>query len=198
MSVAQKIKDQELVERINASDETAFQELYDLYWESLFIYAYNLLKDRATAEDILQEIFINIWNKRGDIEIKSTLRGFLFTSVMYKVYDQFRKNKRFFKEELLEDFSQRIQTSTPESKLIYQELVDRVNEAVETLPDRIKEVFKLSRDEQLSHKEIAEKLGITTKTVEAHITKALKHIKPAISNLASLELIVFICYQLLR
>ncbi|MDD7885088.1 RNA polymerase sigma-70 factor [Flavivirga sp. 57AJ16] len=196
MSVAQNHTDQQLIDRINANDEGAFNTLYDLYWESLFIYAHNLLKDRVLAEDILQDIFINIWTKRGDINVKTTLKGYLYTSVMYKVYDQFRKNKQSFKEELLDNFNQRIQTSNPESKLIYQELLEHINRTVETFPDKIKEVFILSRQEQLTHKEIAEKLGISTKTVEAHITKALKLLKASISNIAGMELIIFISYYM--
>ena len=192
MNITQKNTDQELIERINASDEKAFKILYDLYWEQLFISAFNLVKLRDVSEDILQEIFIKIWTNRGEIQINTSLKGYLYTCVLYKTYDYFRKNKDVFKEDFLDNFNKRIQTSNPESKLIHKELISHINKSVDSLPEKTKVVFKLSRESQLSHKEIAKELNISTKTVEAHITKALKILKISISNIASIELIVFL------
>ena len=101
------------------------------------------------------------------------------------------------KVELLENFDRRIQASNPESKLMHKELITHINAAIDLLPDKCKIVFKLSRDEQLSHKEIAKKLNISTKTVEAHITIALKALKSSLSTIAGIELIVFVFHDML-
>ncbi|MFD1162624.1 RNA polymerase sigma-70 factor [Hwangdonia seohaensis] len=178
-----KIKDQKLIERLKRNDEDALKLIYNLYWEQLFIYAFSLLKKREISEDVIQEIFIKIWEKRDALLIKTTLKGYLYTCVLHKVYDIFRKDKNAFSEELLENFDVKIQTTTPESKLIYKELEAQINTVVNTLPEKCKKVFKLSRENQLSHKEISSQLNISTKSVEAYITKALKIIRPSLVNI---------------
>ncbi|WP_341216318.1 RNA polymerase sigma-70 factor [uncultured Wocania sp.] len=179
-----KIKDQKLIERLKQGDEDALKLIYNLYWEQLFIYAFSLLKKREISEDVIQEVFIKIWEKRDVLVIKTTLKGYLYTCVMHKVYDLFRKDKNAFSEEVLQNFDIKIQTSTPESRLIYKELEAQINAVVNTLPEKCKKVFKLSRENQLSHKEISKQLNISTKSVEAYITKALKIIRPSLINIS--------------
>jgi len=197
MEKSKQIIDQDIINRLKKGDESALSLLYDLYWEQLFISAYNMVKNREVCEDILQELFISIWNKRDRLVINTSIRSYLYSATLYKVYDHFRKNSKVIKVELLENFDKRIQSATPESKLMHQELVDHINSSIEELPDKCKQVFKLSREEQLSHKEIADKLNISTKTVEAHITKALKHLKTSLGTIASIELALFIFHDLL-
>lgn len=186
------VKDDELLTLIKANDENAFKTLYDTYWEQLFISAYNILKNREVCEDIVQEIFIRFWANRESIQIKTSLKGYLHASVVYRVYDYFKKNKNVFKEEFFEAFDNRSQKSNPESQLIYTELCAQINFAVELVPKRSRIVYKLSREKQLSHKEISEKLNISTKTVEAHITKALKVIRSSMDLHNGFELILLL------
>lgn len=192
-----QISDEEIVVRLNKNDERALNLLYERYWEKLFISAHNLVKKREVCEDIIQEVFISIWQKRGEIKIHTSLKSYLYTSVTYKVYDYFRKNSKAIEIELFENFEKRLQDSTPESKLIYKELVAHLNAAINLLPEKSKIVFKLSRENQLSHKEIAKKLNISTKTVEAHITTALKILRTSLSSFASIELIMLIFRDML-
>ena len=192
MAISQQKSNQELIARINNGEERAFKMLYDLYWDHLLVSAYNIVKKRDVAEDILQEIFINLWTKRGSIEIKTSLKGYLYSCVLYKTYDYFRKNKGIFTEGFVDNFNKRLQTSNPESKMIHKELIEHLNTAIENLPERNREVFKLKREKQLSNKEIAQLLDISIKTVEAHMTKSLRILKASISNIASLELIIFL------
>lgn len=184
--------DEKILARLNKNDEKALSILYERYWEKLFISAYNLVKKREVCEDIIQEIFINIWNKRGEIKIHTSLKSYLYTCVTYKVYDYFRKNNKVIEVQLFENIEKRIQDSTPESKLIFKELVAHINLHIDLLPEKSRIVFKLSRIEQLSHKEIAKKLNISTKTVEAHITNAIKILRTSLSTYASIELLLLI------
>lgn len=181
-----QIGDLKLIKRLSQNDETALKLMYDLYWEQLFIYAHSLLKNREICEDIIQEIFIKIWEKRNTIIIKTTLKGYLYTCVLHKVYDIFRKQKNALSKEVLQNFDIKIQTSTPESKLIYEELEAQINTAVNLLPEKCKKVFVLSRENQLSHKEISKQLNISTKSVEAYITKALKILRPTLTNISNI------------
>lgn len=116
----------ELLYLLRNGDEKAFRKIYDLYWEKLFISAYNKLKDRELCEDILQEVFIGLWKKRDTLIIQTSLQNYLYASVTYKVHDVFRKNHDFLKNELLEKFEQRIQDANPETLLMHQELIYQI------------------------------------------------------------------------
>lgn len=189
-------KDTVILDRLSKGDATALNLLYETYWEQLFISAYNLLKNKEACEDILQELFISLWNKRERLQINISIKSYLYASVTYKVYDYLRKNSKVIQLELLEDFDNRIHFSDPESKMIHKELVNHINEVIQTLPEKCRKVFIMSREEQLSHKEIAEKLKISSKTVEAHITKALKAIKLSLGSFATIELVYYIVYNI--
>lgn len=183
--------ERELLFLLKNGDERAFSELYNLYWEKLFISAYNKLKNRELCEDILQEVFISLWNKRQTLIIKTTLQNYLYASVTYKVYDVFRKNTDLLNNELLDKFDQRIQESNPETVLMHQELIAQIEIAIEALPEKSKVVFKLSREEQLTYIEIAKKLNISTKTVEAHISKSLRLLRNSLGTNISIGMVVF-------
>ena len=157
-----------------------------------------MLKNKEVCEDIIQEVFVNIWNKRGNLDVKTSLKSYLYASVLYKVYGYFRKNSDNIHVELIEGFNTHIQYSNPETKLIQEELLDKINEIVESLPKKCRLVFKLSRDRQLSHKEIALKLNISTKTIETHITKALKTIKSSLGHSFCIEIITLLYYTILN
>ena len=197
MVILKQITDKELIARLNKSDEEALSILYKKYWETMYLAAYNLVKNKEVCEDIVQEIFINIWNKREKLEIKVSLKSYIYTSTIYKIYDYFRKNNNVIKVELLENFDKRLEFSNPETKLIHKELLEYIDAVIEDLPEKCKITFKLSREKQLSHKEIAEKLNISPRTVEGHIAKAIKILKSSLGNTVSLELVFFIFHDML-
>lgn len=195
MSSQKELKDDLLIERLKNGDKKALTELYNAYWQSLFISSYNLLKNKELCEEIIQDIFIDLWNNREKLQIKISLSGYLYACARYKVFGQFRK-KKITRVELFEDLNKRFHYATPESKLMYLELVEQINFVVETLPDKCKAVYKLSRDEQLSHKEIAKQLNISVKTVENHITNALKVLRASLGTTLSIALLFFITQNL--
>lgn len=185
------VKDVEILQRLKKSDKKALTELYDSYWKSLYISSYNLLKDKELCEEIIQDVFIDFWNFREKLQIKISIKSYLYACVRYKVFSEFRKNK-VKNVELFEDLNQRFQYATPETKLMHEELVMQVDALVKTLPKKCQEVYVLSRNNQLSHKEIAEKLGISTKTVENHITFALKVLRTGLGHLLSIEFLYYL------
>lgn len=189
MSFANKCTDVELVERLQNNEEGALTIIYKEYWEIMFLAAYNLVKDRSVCEDIVQEVFISLWQRREKIQIKVSLKSYLYTSTVYKVYDHFNKNKKMAKDELFDNFENKIETSNPETKLMHQELMNYLDAIVDTLPDKCKEVYKLSRENMLSNKEIAEQLNISQRTVEGHISRALKILKESLGVAVSIEFI---------
>lgn len=187
-----------LINRLRNGDESALTELYNKFWQSLFVSSYNVLKDKELCEDIIQDIFMNIWHNREKLEINISLKGYMYACARYQVFNQFKKNKDKIHVELFEDLDKRFQYSTPETQLMHEELLEQINSIVEALPEKCQLVYKLSREEQLSHKEIAERLDISTKTVENHITKALHVIRLSMGTSASMAMVLWLSKNLFK
>ena len=185
-----------LVNRLRAGDKLALTELYNAYWELLFISAYNIIKDRELCEDIIQDIFMNIWHNREKLEINISLKSYLYACARYQVFNQFRKNKDKIHVEFFDDLDKRFQYATPETEMMHNELTQQINSIVESLPEKCQMVYKLSREEHLSHKAIAEQLNISTKTVENHISKALQVIRLSMGSSASVALVLWVSKNL--
>lgn len=181
--------DSKIIQRLKVEDKKALTVLYNNYWKVLYISSYNLLKDKEVCEEIIQDVFIDLWNKRKDLEIKVSLQSYLYACVRYKVFAEFRTNK-MPRVELFEQLNERLQYTTPETKMMHKELKKNVNLVVERLPAKCKRVYQLSRHEQLSHKEIAEQLGITVKTVENHITNALRVLRTSLGQVLFVTLVL--------
>ena len=169
------LEDTELMDRLRAGDDLALKLIYKKYWNQLFSSAYNMLQDQHASEDIIQDLFINLWNKREQIEIKASLKSYLFASVRYEVYRQVRQGS--VREDIFENIHERLQTPSEYGNIEHRELLSYVNSIVNNLSEKCKVVYKLSREEQLSHKEIATKLDISPKTVENHLNKALRQLR---------------------
>lgn len=175
MSEQLKSEDIELMDRMRSGDDIALRLIYDKYWNHLYNSAFNLLKDQQACEDIIQEVFINLWNKREFIEIKVSLKAYLFASTRYEVYRQVRLGN--VRVDIFDHVHERLITPSEYGNIEHKELLSQINSIVDKLSTKCKEVYKLSREEQLSHKEIASQLDISTKTVENHLTKALRQLR---------------------
>ena len=180
--------DKRLLGDLSKGDKKALSLLYETYWKTLFLSSYNLLKNKEQCEEIIQDVFIDLWNKRKELQIKISLKAYLYAWVRYKVFAEF-KRKKFENVELFEDLNHRFQHATPETVMMHAELEAQIEAVVEMLPRKCRKVFKLSRNKQLSHKEISEKLSISPKTVENHITYALKFLKSNLGYLIGLDIL---------
>lgn len=188
--------DKVLIDRLRNGDELALTELYNRFWQLLFVSAYNIIKDKELCEDIIQDIFMNIWHNREKLEINISLKGYMYACARYQVFNQFKKNKDKIHVELFDNLDKRFQYTTPETQMMHEELVQQLNSIVETLPEKCQAVYKLSREEQLSHKEIAERLNISIKTVENHITKALQVIRLSMGSSVSMAMVIWLSNNL--
>jgi RNA polymerase sigma-70 factor (ECF subfamily) len=174
------LSDIQLIDRLKLDDETALSAIYKRYWELLYTSAYHVLKDKQVCEDIIQELFIKLWNKRYSTRITVSLKAYLYASIRYEVYRQIRTGA--VRGNFYDDVLERIHTPAVYDNIEYKELTARVSSVIDTLPEKCREVYKLSREECLSHKEIASQLNISTKTVENHLTKALRQLRTFIGS----------------
>lgn len=187
-----------LISRLKSGDQSVLTDLYNKLWQSLFISSYNVLKDKELSEDVIQDVFMDIWRNRERLEIKISLKGYMYACVRYQVFNQLKKNKDSVHISFFEDVDKRFQYATSETQMMHDELLYQISAIVERLPEKCQLVYRLSREEQLSHKEIAERLNISTKTVENHITKALHIIRFSIGNSASVTMVLWISKNLFK
>lgn len=172
-------EDVHLLFLVKSDNEEALSKIYKKYWKVLFLSAYNILHDQQICEDIIQEVFINLWNKRTRIEVKKSLKVYLIACARYEVFRQIRHS--VVKEDVFENLQERLHASSEYGNLEHKELLCKINTIVEVLPEKCRIVYKMSREEQLSHKEIALQLRISTKTVENHLNKALRQLRSALA-----------------
>lgn len=175
MSNKKIYSDKELIERIRQSDKVAFRTLFNQYYKELVGTAVNILKNEDKGKDAVQEVFLQVWKNRANLEIRSSLRSYLKRGVINRSLNQINYAKNFVAEDkLLEHSSSNISAL---DELALQDLETALQAALDQLPERCRLVFVMKRLEGMSHKEISETLGISPKTIENQITKAMKALK---------------------
>lgn len=167
-------KDEELYALFKQGDKKAFMEIFERYYSLLIIYADKRLKNRPEAEDVVQEVYTSLWNRRDTVQIESSLASYLYRAVRYQILDIFTHKKvedRYLAS--LEPYAASFSEQT-DYRVREKEIMEIIDRQIELLPTKMREVFLLSRRENLSHREIAEVLGTTEENVARHITRALK------------------------
>ncbi len=187
--MSEKLNLDKIITDLAKNNEEPIEELFDYYYPRLFNFSKSILKIESGIDDILQEVFLKIWQNRKNIKSAATFNSYIFTITRNLLLNEIRRqlNSDSLKEEV------KRRSIAPENSLSeqveYHELKTKVDGIVNELPERQKEIFILSRNEGLSHKEIAEKLGIKTKTVEYHISLAIKELKTKIQQLGIMSLL---------
>ena len=180
MSAYNALTDQQLTALLKEGDKAAFELIYTQHSESLYRFAYNILKDEEECTDAIQEVFVWLWHNREKLEI-TDLKRYLSAAVKYKLTRVIQSSKR--KAEILAA-SPELKDTFVDDSLEVKELKHAINQFIETLPPRAREIFQLSRNEYLSNKEIAAQLGISEKTVENQMTISLKKLKGALGKMS--------------
>lgn len=172
-------EEQSWLKLMASDDQKAMELIFNRYYKYLVVTAYNYLKDDDRAKDLVQDVFFKFWEKRSTLSIDTSLKAFLRRSVVNRSIDELRK-KRIKWEEEVTDANAPIATGNIDRQLETSELEQVIHRAVDSLPEKCKLVFSLSRYEDMSHGEISEALGISKKTIENQITKALKVLRAAV------------------
>ncbi|SIS09232.1 RNA polymerase sigma-70 factor, ECF subfamily [Mucilaginibacter lappiensis] len=176
-----------VIMNLKKNDDIAMIMLYELYWKKLYLSAYKILKDEESCKDIVQDVLIKIWSNRAQLSITTGLYNYAAAAVRYEVYRKIRDCKRY--EPIIDEIVNALPMSVDIDSLEQKELELQIASFVSALPPKCKEVYILSRNEHLSHKEIAGKLAISTKTVRNHLTRALQELRV---NIQQLYFVIFL------
>lgn len=177
MNSYRNFEDRTLAQLLKGGDELAYTELYNRYKAILYVHAYRILQDKEEAKDVVQDLFITLWAKRDVLNFQTGFASYLYASIRNRVFDRIARKKiasSYF--ESLKQFAPRYEYSA-DNQLEAKELAHLIESEVDALPAKMREIFLLSRAEQLSHREIAEQLVISDKTVKKQVSNALKILK---------------------
>jgi len=173
--------DKILIQQIADEDEGAFEELFSKYFHYLHNVAYNRLQSKEVADDIVQEVFTDIWNNRNSLNIHTSFQAYLHRAVKNKVYKFIRhqsvRNKEMYIQRIYDEYYKKSSFPRADASVHHEDLKNLVTQYLDELPQKSRTIFSMSRDEHYTHNEIAEELNCSPKTVEYHIGKALKHLR---------------------
>ena len=192
MSSLGTFSDEELLSLLRDEKYHAFTEIYQRYWKKMLLIAWNHAKDKTAAEDVVHEVFMSLWEKKGELDIKN-IPAYLCTAIKFSIFKNYQREIR--RNELAKQNYNYQAVVDEEEKLDALFLQEYINNIVEELPEKCKLVFKYSRELGMKNIEIAEKLQITEKGVEANLTRALKVIRGGLKNSGVILLLAHQVYK---
>lgn len=169
--------DATLISRFRNGDMEAFRKIYESFCEPLYRFAYSYLKDSFEAEEIIQDVFLKVWEKRAEVDEQKSFKSYLYRITVNKIFNELKHRvvKQKY-EQHLQNFDQ-TSIETPESSIQFQELNKKVEHLLTRLPEQQRNIFIMSRWKGLSNAEIADNLDLSIRTVENQIYRAAKFIK---------------------
>ena len=192
------LSEQEIIGAIREGNERIFEEIFRKYYQSLCNYANSILKEMDEAEEVVQNLFLSIWEKRSDLEISISLKSYLYRAVHnhclnrikhLKVREEYQQYAVNFYDASYESVGQTV---------IKNELETKIEEAIKKLPEQCRLIFRMSRFEELKYHEIAEQLELSPKTVENQIGKALKILRVELAEYLPLIIICGTSFQIVQ
>lgn len=189
-----KLSDEILWESISQDDSRAFAELYNRHWKKLYKTALFYLKDPELAQQILNDVFVTLWTRRQCLKIDS-FSNYLFITTKHHIFKALHTAKPLsvqYIEQYSENYGESINEA--ESKSNYNDLLQDLDRYLQGLPKRCKEIFWMSRIENMSNQEIASRFGISKRTVENQITYASRHLKTSYKELTLIAFLITIAY----
>jgi len=180
--------DEQLLSLLQAGDEGAFTELYARYWDKLLARGMTQLKSLEDTEELLHDIFVRLWKRRETIQIRYSFHTYIAAMLKYEVLKKLADRKKMKLQGLSESPESSLADYSTQQRLDFLELQERLEASIKQLPEKCRLVFRLSREEGFSGKEIARKLQITPKTVENHLNRALRALRSSLNLFLTLFL----------
>ena len=182
-------KDNLLFLNVGKGSKSAFAELFSLYYSRLCLFVYDICRDKKLAEDIVQDFFLNIWNEKGNIRIKTSVKSYFYQSVYNRILNHFNRQKihekykkNYLENNILRNINYYSNNSYPLANLLQKELEDKIVETIDSLPPQCRKVFTFSRFEDLKYDEISDKMNISVNSVKTHLKNALQKLRNALEE----------------
>lgn len=163
-----------MLERLRKGDKDIFSFLFTSYYKDFVLFAGTILQDRSICEDIVQSVFLRLWNDRERVVIETSLKSYFLKSIRNSCIDEIRHRYVIREHESFVMSGDLLDDVDTENYILYTDLADHLNEALAKLPANCREAFELNRFQGLKYKEIAEHLGVSVRTVEVRVGKALE------------------------
>ena len=177
------IPENELLIGLQNSDHQCFCYLYEKHWQKLYMIACKRLDNNQDAEEVVQDVFCNLWRRRNSLVLKSNFEAYFAVAVKYEVINRLAKraHERLYQSHAMRHHSELAETTG--EQVASNEFLSRLEHVINDLPEKCGKVFRLSRNQGYSHKKIAEEMNISMKTVESHLTKALRTLRASLSSI---------------
>ena len=187
-------EEKELYLKLKTGDAKAFQAIFLKYYPALCHFAFQFLNDREIAEETVQDLFVRFWEKRETLNIEVSIKHYLFRSVKNNCLNQIQheKVKKQYASQMQEVVNQE---PNPDNYFIEVNLLEKIEKSIESLPPKRREIFRLSRENGMKYKEIAETLNISIKTVEAQMGLALKHLRQELKDFSNYLMTLFFFFK---
>lgn len=178
-----------IFEKVQKGEEKAFEQLFKLYYGYLCAFACKIIEDEIAAEEIVQDTFVKFWEKREQITIETSVKSYLFRSVKNSCLNTIKHNNT--KANYAQYIIAEAEKNNFDDNYIEVDLAEKIEESIQALPEKRRKIFRMSREEGLKYREIAEKLHLSVKTVEAQMSLAIKTLRNKLKNYNTF--LFFIC-----
>jgi len=190
MAEYQTYSDQELLDLLKTGDQHAFTAIYDRYKDILHRYASRWLQDRETIKDVIQELFTNVWTKRESLSVNQNISGYLYIAVRNAILRKIsEENRAKSYTESLQKFADQGENIT-DHRIRENQLREIIEKEIGQLPEKMQQIFQMSRTRQMTHAEIAAELGLSEHTVRTQIKRALKVLRQKLGILLFIYLLI--------
>jgi len=180
--------DVELAELLKTDDSAAYTVIYNRYFHTLYVHAFQKLNDKQEAQDVVHELFAQLWNKRKALNINANLMGYLYSGVRNKILDQISRQK--VRDKYINSLQGFLESnySVTDHRIREKQLTELIDKGIADLPDKMREIFELSRKKSLSHKQIAVQLNLSEQTVKKQVNNALRILRTKLGTMLFLSL----------
>lgn len=174
-------EENEWFDKVKTGEMKAYENLFHRYYKHLCVFSSGIIRDDAAAEEIVQDFFVKLWEKRNQITIETSVKHYFFRSVKNLCLNHIQHNKikLRYSQKMMTESDQQVTAEDHEADF---ELYEKIEESIGSLPEKRREIFRLSREEGLKYREIAERLNISVKTVEAQMGLAIKTLREKLKN----------------